>query len=350
MGCLLVDHRVSAGIVRHPGRHEKGGFCSALECYNDGMQVVALSEVAVDELSPILQEELRWWRDQLFWNYEPAAALIRKYVSWRTLPGFALRDSHGRMLGYAYYVIDHPVGYLGNLYIRSESASNESYRTLLEQTVAALKRSPEVQRIESQVFDFNCDLVPLFLERDFVALRRHFLCLDTEALPEVLTPPRVDGFRVLKWNRKFLAMAAQVVCQSYAQSPDFQLCRDYQSHEGCMRFLRNLVDNPGCGSFSQDMSFLAFDEDWRLCGVLITSRIDENTGMIPQISVRPDSQGRGLGTALLKTYFAAARNQKLKHVTLSVSEANRGALALYRRLGFQPVRDFHAFIWIRQGA
>lgn len=66
--------------------------------------------------------------------------------------------------------------------------------------------------------------------------------------------------------------------------------------------------------------------------------------MIPQISVRRHCQGNGLGSALLKTYLAQATKRGLKHLTLSVSEANPRAYQLYQRLGFRKLKDFHAFV------
>jgi ribosomal protein S18 acetylase RimI-like enzyme len=79
--------------------------------------------------------------------------------------------------------------------------------------------------------------------------------------------------------------------------------------------------------------------------VLITSVISEGTGMIPQISIRPDCQGKGLGTYLMRRYFAAARHSRLARITLSVSERNSRAHSLYRRLGFKETKPFYAFVW-----
>ena len=139
--------------------------------------------------------------------------------------------------------------------------------------------------------------------------------------------------------------AAEAISASYQGSIDRDMCHDYQSKEGCMRFLRNLVDNPGCGRFSPETSLIALDSVGRVCGVLVTSVISDGTGMIPQISIRPESQGKGLGAYLMRRYFAAARNNRLSRITLSVSEQNWRAHALYKRLGFKETRAFYAFVW-----
>ncbi len=135
-----------------------------------------------------------------------------------------------------------------------------------------------------------------------------------------------------------------MICNSYQGSTDFKLCHDYQSREGCIRFLNNLVKHPGCGTFSPQTSYIVLDSEEQACGVLLTSKISPDTGMIPQISVRNDCQGKGIGSFLLRTYFKDARESGLERITLSVSEANEGACQLYDHLGFQKTRDFHAFV------
>ena len=312
------------------------------------MQILPLSHVSPQKLEGVFEQEIRYWQDELFWDYRPAVDLIRKFLSSRTLPGFALRRQKGSIAGYSYYVIHQPVGYIGNLYVRRECASAEAYQTLLGQIVQSLKSWGKVQRIESQVFAFNFDLVPLFRQHEFKALDRYFLALPLDTVNPGDTPSRQlqerSRFRILSWERRFMIPAAEVIYDSYLDSPDYQLCRDYQSRQGCLRFLRNLVDNPGCGTFSARKSYVVLDQE-RVCGVLVASQISPDTGMIPQISVRRDCQGRGLGSLLLQIHSQQAKKQGLKRVTLSVSATNQRAYQLYLQLGFQRAKNFHAFIW-----
>lgn len=309
------------------------------------MVVSPLSASSPEELEPIFKQEIRCWKEQLFWDYTPAIDLIRKYMKTGNLPGFVERTCEGLAVGYAYYLIDPPVGYLGNIYVASEFAESDTYQILLNETVHTLRSSGKVERIECQVFGFNFDLSPLFLNLDFTPLVRHFLCLDLSRAALENSSYEIPDFQILNWERRFLVPAAEVVYDSYRGSPDYGLCRDYQSRDGCIRFLRNLVDNPGCGTFTPLSSYVAFDRKGTLCAVLVTSRIDSDTGMIPQISVRSDCQRNGLGTKLLRTYLKRARDEGLKRITLSVSGANEGAYQLYFRVGFQAVKDFCAFLW-----
>ncbi len=310
------------------------------------MQVVPLSEVKIESAAELFEEEIQCWRSQLFWDYQPAVSLISKYIESRTLPGYGLITATGRVVGYSYYAVSYPIGYVGNVYVRQKSATAQSYGQLLDPTVNSLRSWGRVQRIECQAFSFNCDLSPLFTRQGFEALPRHFLCRDLTTGKEMSQQrDSASPFRIVNWESRYLEPAAQVVFDSYQSSADYHICRDYQSQQGCLRFLRNLVDSPGCGTFFPETSYLALDSSGRACAVLITSKIGAETGMIPQISVRRDCQGKGIGSQLLGIYFQSAYRLGLKRVALSVTNSNKGAYQLYSRLGFSTTKDFHAFIW-----
>jgi ribosomal protein S18 acetylase RimI-like enzyme len=318
------------------------------------MRVVPLSDVPINSLDAALTAEEKYWREELFWDYRPAIGLIRKYVKAQSLPGFALLTPERLVAGYCYYVVDASAeesglpttGYIGNVFMLPQWASPEGYGLLLRRAVEALKSQKMVDRIESQVFNFNCDLAPLFHERGFEALSRHFMVLDLEEASGE-HPAKPEGCRIVPWSRNYFFAAADVIHDSYFGSPDRLLCRDYQTLDGCRRFLRNLIDNPGCGIFTAETSCLAVTSAGEVAAVLITSQISEKTGMIPQISVRRRFQGKGLGSGLLNSYFEKARQVGLQRIALSVSEANRGAYNLYCRMGFYSRKRFHAFIWAR---
>ncbi|MDA2924059.1 GNAT family N-acetyltransferase, partial [Acidobacteria bacterium AH-259-L09] len=293
------------------------------------MQVVSLSEVNCEELEEIFQQEIRCWRDELFWDHHPAVALIKKHMSSRSLSGFAVKAETGVFSGYSYYVINEPMAYIGNIYVRSEDATVEIYAKLLSEILHSLRSKEKVRRIESQIFAFNCDLAPLFHQHGFTATKRYFLSLSLDDFTEGEKPQiRTSGYRLLRWERRFFFPAAEVIYDAYRGSPDHELCHDYQSREGCIRLLRNLVENPGCGSFTCATSYIASDSARRVCAVLVSSKIGPAAGMVAQISVRKDCQRKGLGSLLLRTYFKQAKKFGLKRVSLSVSEENQGALQL----------------------
>ncbi len=306
---------------------------------------MGLAKVDSEQLEDVFQQEIQCWREELFWDYQPAVSLIRKYVSSRSLPGWAIRTDQGKVSGYSYYVVNHPVAYIGNIYVHSECATTETYSHLLDKILQSLNSSASIRRVESQLFSFNCDLAPLFESRGFTTMERHFLSLSLgQYKNEPCETDKLKEFRLSRWKKRFSSSAVEIIYNSYQGSPDRLLCYDYQSPEGCSRFLHNLVHHPSCGTFSPEASWVAMDSEGDLCAVLLTSRIAARTGMIPQISVRSDCQGMGIGSGLLKRYFQEARQSGLDQITLSVSEANQGAHQLYRRLGFQKKKDLYAFV------
>lgn len=309
------------------------------------MVIGSLAETLPDELEEIFEEETAYWQRQLYWDYLPALKLIRRFIGLHSLPGLTVKTEDGRMAGYSYYVVDRGVGFIGNLFIRDCFASAQLYRSLVETTLHTLRREHRIKRIECQIFPFNCDLTRTFQEQGFRVIPRWFLVRTLETLTEPFDPIASDSIRVKRWDASCLISAAEVVFDSYRHSPDVELCRDYQSQEGCIRFFRNLIENPACGIFNPHTSLVAVNAESRICGVLLSSNIGPETGMIPQISICRSCQGRGLGTRLLQSYMRAAKNAGLKRITLSVSEENQKAFRLYRKLGFEPEKQFSAYVW-----
>jgi ribosomal protein S18 acetylase RimI-like enzyme len=187
-----------------------------------------------------------------------------------------------------------------------------------------------------------------FVKLGFKALPRYFLSvtLDNEEVTRQVEALAGSEDSVIRdWKREFRASTAEVIYDSYVGSPDLDLCRDYQSRRGCVRFLNNLIGSPTCGKFSEKDTKVALDQNGGICGVLLATEIDSGTGMIPQLSVRREYQGKGIGSRLLAEYMKGAVREGLERVTLSVSQGNKRAFDLYRRVGFQPEKEFHALVW-----
>lgn len=68
--------------------------------------------------------------------------------------------------------------------------------------------------------------------------------------------------------------------------------------------------------------------------VLSRQALDEEELLL--LAVRPEARGRGLGTALVELYFAAAVRRGVRRVFLEM-RANNPAHSLYRRCGFEPI-------------
>ncbi|MCG3087454.1 GNAT family N-acetyltransferase [Sporosarcina cyprini] len=62
--------------------------------------------------------------------------------------------------------------------------------------------------------------------------------------------------------------------------------------------------------------------------------VDENTPEIG-IAVRKEFRGRGVGTILMQNIIQRAKEEGYTGISLSVDLENRGAIALYEKLGFR---------------
>jgi [ribosomal protein S18]-alanine N-acetyltransferase len=89
-------------------------------------------------------------------------------------------------------------------------------------------------------------------------------------------------------------------------------------------------------------ALLLADREGRMTGpegpvsgfVLSRQALDEEELLL--LAVLPAERGRGLGTALMRTYFQAAERRGVRRVFLEM-RSNNPAHALYRRCGFEPI-------------
>lgn len=61
------------------------------------------------------------------------------------------------------------------------------------------------------------------------------------------------------------------------------------------------------------------------------------------MAVLPELQGRGLGKRLMEAAVGVARERRMQ-MKLEVSEANAGAIALYRKYGFETLEGYRTMI------
>ncbi len=83
---------------------------------------------------------------------------------------------------------------------------------------------------------------------------------------------------------------------------------------------------------------LVFEDQGRVVG-FISTRCDLRTliGYIPNLAVRPDAQGKGVGRLLIQAAVARLRSLGMKLVRIETLEQNTRCVSLYPRLGFRPV-------------
>ncbi len=308
-------------------------------------EIVDLRRLPARDLEPLLQEEMATWRQELDWDFEKSADLVRRFVDLRALNGCALVED-GAVTGYLYYVLEDNKGLIGDLFVRREVRTADREDRLLETALAEITAVRPVNRIESQLLMVRYapdrpiprpDCLQVF-ERNFmrVDLRRAAL-----AEGRVRRPMYID-----KWSDQYHEPASQLIAAAYAGHVDSRINDQYRSPAGARRFLYNIMQYPGCGSFYRPASFAAFEAaTGRLCGISLASLVAGATGHITQICVSPAVRGTGIGHALLRQSLTTLRAMGCVSASLTVTASNTDAVDLYRRVGFEVARQFGAFVW-----
>jgi ribosomal protein S18 acetylase RimI-like enzyme len=310
-------------------------------------EVVDLRRMAARDLAPLLREETDAWRDELDWDFEKSADLVRRFVDLRALNGCALVEG-GEVTGYLYYVVEDNKGLIGDLYVRREWRTNEREDRLLETGLDAIMGSRPITRIESQLMMLRHTTARTMPRGDcLLAHARNFMRIDLRRAPlaegRVRRPMYVD-----KWTDHYQEAAAQLIAAAYAGHVDSRINDQYRSVSGARRFLYNIVQYPGCGSFYRPASFAAFElPSAKLCGISLASLVAPECGHITQICVTPGVRGTGIGHELLRQSLTTLRDMGCRSASLTVTAANESAVELYHRVGFDILRRFPAFVWER---
>jgi ribosomal protein S18 acetylase RimI-like enzyme len=308
-------------------------------------EVVDLRRLTARDLEPVLQEECSAWLDELAWDFEKSADLVRRFVDMRALNGSALVEND-QVIGYTYWVLEDDKGLIGDLYVRRDLRTAARENALIEAALEPMILSPSIGRIESQLM-----MVPYAPSRAFPQAAysslfiRDFMQIDLSRAAlgkgHVRKPMYIE-----KWHDHYGDTAAQVIAAAYEGHIDSRINDQYRSTGGARRFLHNIVQYPGCGSFYRPASFAAFDAlTGRMCGLSLASIVAPDTGHITQICVTPAMRGTGIGHELLRQSLMTLREMGCGTASLTVTAANDDAVKLYERVGFRVVRQFSAHVW-----
>jgi ribosomal protein S18 acetylase RimI-like enzyme len=309
------------------------------------LKYVPISYLDEKLLLPLMEEEERSWMSDLDWDYSPVKQILVSFVRQKLLPGYAAVNEK-QAVGYTYFLVNQARGIIGAIYVSRTSHSQEAVEELLSLTIASLKDSQNIKRVEAQILPFNnINLIATFTRNGFTYFPRYYLDLDINAYTKHsgLQPAE----RIVPWDSAYLPLMAEMTSMSYRNQTDSILCEDYRTRQGCESYLRSLVENPGCGIFLPEASFVVLDGQGAPCGFVISCRISYGAGMIPQIAVHPSYQGRGLGNALMSCAIEQFRSLGFRSASLTVTKKNRRAFDWYQRLGFKFRKDFGAYIWER---
>ena len=304
-----------------------------------------------EDLDALLDEEVAAWRNLLDWDFGKSAELVRRFVDMRALNGCALVDD-GEAAGYAYYVLEEHKGLVGDVFVRESFRSGDSEHRLLESVLGALTMAPGVGRIESQLMMWHSPAnLPMSrylsgFERNFMMLEMARARFDPAKRRTRPLPPAANRVYIERWSDQYQEPAAQLIAAAYQGHVDSLINDQYRSVAGARRFLFNIVQYPGCGTFFKPASLAAFDRlTGRICGICLASLVMPYCGHITQICVAPWVRGAGVGYEMLRQSVALLRDAGCRKTSLTVTGSNRDAIKLYEDVGFTTIRRFFAYVW-----
>lgn len=308
-------------------------------------EIVDLRRLAIVEVEPLLREESAAWRDELDWDFEKSADLVRRFVDLRALNGSALMEG-GRVTGYVYYVLEEKKGLIGDLYVSRALRTREREDWLLRAALDPIIASSQTERVECQLMMLGPgheqrlpypELLTTF-DRNFMRVNLR------QALLREGRPRR--PIFVERWSDHYQDAAAHLIAAAYEGHIDSRINDQYRSVEGARRFLYNIVQYPGCGAFYRPASYAAFEAaSGLLCGISLASLVALDCGHITQICVSNAVRGAGVGYELLRRSLTTLRDAQCRSASLTVTAANRGALEIYEQTGFETLRRFSAYVW-----
>jgi len=243
-------------------------------------------------------------------------------------------------------VLEEDKGLIGDLYIRRGLRPPERENLLIEAALDPMMQSPSVGRIESQLM-----MSPYVPGRAFPRAQyssifvRNFMRIDLTRAAlgrgHVRKPMYVE-----KWHDHYGDAAATVIAAAYQGHIDSRINDQYRDAAGARRFLHNIVQYPGCGSFYRPASYAAFDAlSGKMVGVSLASIVAPDIGHITQICVVPSVRGTGVGHELLRQSLTTLREMGCRAASLTVTSHNEDAVKLYERVGFRMLRQFTAHVW-----
>ncbi|MGO9640835.1 MAG: GNAT family N-acetyltransferase [Candidatus Acidiferrales bacterium] len=315
------------------------------------MSIVELRQLSVHQLEPLLQEESRFWREELRWDYRNSIDLIRRFVDARSLAGSAILEN-GQAAGYAFYVIEDCKGLIGGLFVSPRYDQLKLAAELLADVPATLRALPHISRIEVQLMPFGNPLDSVLAGQDFRLFPRNFMMLDFPPDDSLLSydaparPPAASAFLLERWDHRFFDAASRLIQLAYANHVDGEINDQYRTQSGALKFLKNIVVLPGCGQFLPEASFvLRPPHTPELTGLVLTSTVSPGVAHTTQICVMPGYQGHGLGRLLLDASIQALRARSYSALSLTVTAANSRACLLYEHMGFRTIKSFSAGVW-----
>jgi ribosomal protein S18 acetylase RimI-like enzyme len=308
-------------------------------------EIVDLRQLREGDLDALLAEEELTWRSVFNWDSSASADLVRRFVRIQALNGFALMHG-GRVVGYSYYVCEDRKALIGDLFLVREYATVDNEDLLLAAVLQALLNTPYMLRVEAQILMMHGPFERAMPFSRYLHVHpRNFMIADLSDVAK-LPPGRANQTHSFEpWQESRQDEAAKLIARAYEGHVDGTINDQYRSVSGAKRFLLNIVQYPGCGSFCSPASLVALNRSWDLVGISLASLVSPEAGHITQICVSPEERNTGTGYELLRRSLMTLAEHGCEKTSLTVTASNQTAIRLYQQMGFRAMRRFAAYVW-----
>ncbi|NUM53677.1 MAG: GNAT family N-acetyltransferase [Candidatus Hydrogenedentes bacterium] len=137
---------------------------------------------------------------------------------------------------------------------------------------------------------------------------------------------------------------ADIIVDAYSDHPGRDLHAEVRTPAGAESFVRTAAE----GAYG--MTRPGFIRLLRRSGTPVAAVVGceaaPGIGFVLQVVVRPEAQGQGIGTQLMREIAQCFRDAGLSRVALGVTNDNP-ARRLYERLGFRKIMPVNAYVWWR---
>jgi ribosomal protein S18 acetylase RimI-like enzyme len=320
------------------------------------LEILDIRHFSAGSLRPVLEEESRVWTERLHWDYRASANLLLQYLDSHVLPGFVAVEN-GRVCGYIFCVYESTKAVIGDVFVAqslSTAPACEVESRLLVHMIELLQNSPNIERIESQLLLHTVEAHRAVFERSgFHIYPRLFMEQNLEN-PSVTELPRrsrgaiglPEGLAIRPWSETDFVAVGRLIADAYDGHLDGIINDQYRTVSGSLRFLHNIVRFPGCGIFEAVASRVIYNVNTeQLVAAILCSRVRDDVGHITQVCVAREHRRKGIASLLLAAAAAELRGRDFRILSLTVTEANANAVALYRERGFEAKHTFSSMYW-----
>jgi len=302
------------------------------------IELLKLGEVgtSVEEvIEEFIQLGVERWGEGLAGMVGPLREAIRagKVDGWAACSGAQAwgiivctqREGHGRV-NFIHVLTDHQ--------------GKEIERLLIERAVAEFEKAGLEQiTSEALVLGDGEAVRDAFITLGFRSLGRMVMSLKLISLPEPVPSP---GYELVPWDDRYLESVVQLIFEANRDGPDRLIYPELRTAEGTGHMVQGIRAG-AVGPFDEEASSLTL-RDGSPCGTILFTRPAPDQGFVAEMAVAEEHRGKGLGKALLARALAIAQKQGIGTVKLGVTEENRPAVGLYRKLGFTPEQRLTAYI------